>query len=255
MNQPLKKGDKGPKVRDLQRLLRKRGLIVEIDGDFGAATYRAVRAFQTENVDQQGQPLVVDGKVGPLSWWSLTHPKPDLEVPSAVEYDVMPPARLGGSAVGRQALHVAIEELKAGACEIGGNNCGKWVSKYLAPAGLAEGQPWCASFVSWCFLQGCGADKEKMPFPYTPSARTLLSSLKKKAWAYGPSSEYEPLPGDLVIWWRVRADGWQGHIGLVHQVRDGMLYTIEGNRSTKVQGFSYVLSRMDKLLGFGHAPG
>jgi hypothetical protein len=34
-----------------------------------------------------------------------------------------------------------------------------------------------------------------------------------------------------------------------------MLYTIEGNRSPKVQGFSYVLSRMDKLAGLGHVPG
>jgi hypothetical protein len=40
----------------------------------------------------------------------------------------------------------------------------------------------------------------------------------------------------------------------VHQVADGMLYTIEGNRSPRVQGFSYVFSRMDKLLGFGHVP-
>ncbi len=35
---------------------------------------------------------------------------------------------------------------------------------------------------------------------------------------------------------------------------NGMLYTIEGNRSPRVQGFSYVLSRMDKLLGYGHVP-
>ena len=38
------------------------------------------------------------------------------------------------------------------------------------------------------------------------------------------------------------------------QVTDSMLYTIEGNRSPRVQGFSYVLSRMDQLLGFGHVP-
>ena len=250
----LKKGDKGLQVRQLQRLLQHHGFHVKIDGDFEGATYRGVRAFQAANVDQHGQPLVVDGKVGALTWWSLTHPKQDLDIPSAVEYDAMPPARLGGTVLGRRALQVAIEELKAGACEIGGNNCGKWVSKYLAPAGLAEGQPWCASFVSWCFLQACGGDKVRMPFPYTPSARGLLSSLKKKDWAYGPGSEYEPLPGDLVIWWRVQADGWQGHVGLVHQVRDGMLYTIEGNRNTKVQGFSYVFSRMEELLGFGRAP-
>jgi hypothetical protein len=33
-----------------------------------------------------------------------------------------------------------------------------------------------------------------------------------------------------------------------------MLYTIEGNKSPRVQGFSYVSSRMDKLLGFGEVP-
>lgn len=251
MQKSLKKGDKGSRVRHLQRLLRKSGFLVKVDGDFGGATYRAVRAFQSENVDQHGQPLVVDGTVGPLTWWSLNHPKPDLDVPSAVEYDEMPPARLGGTALGRRALQVAIEELRAGACEIGGNNCGKWVRKYLSPAGLPEGNLWCAPFVSWCFLQACDANKEKMPFPYTPSARSMLNSLKKIGQAFGPGSEYTPHPGDLVFWWREKADGWQGHVGLVHQVRDGMLYTIEGNRSTKVQGFSYVLSRMEKLLGYG----
>ena len=46
----------------------------------------------------------------------------------------------------------------------------------------------------------------------------------------------------------------KGHVGLVHQLRDGFLYTIEGNKSPKVHGFSYVFSRMDKLLGFGQVP-
>jgi hypothetical protein len=33
-------------------------------------------------------------------------------------------------------------------------------------------------------------------------------------------------------------EGWKGHVGLVHQLKDGMLYTMEGNRSPRVQGFS-----------------
>ena len=41
---------------------------------------------------------------------------------------------------------------------------------------------------------------------------------------------------------------------MVYQVKDGLLYTIEGNKSPKVQGFSYVFNRMEKLLGFGHVP-
>jgi hypothetical protein len=48
---------------------------------------------------------------------------------------------------------VAIDELNAGAGEEGGNNMGRWVRKYLQPAGLPEGNSWCAGFVSWCFLQ------------------------------------------------------------------------------------------------------
>jgi hypothetical protein len=55
-----------------------------------------------------------------------------------------------------------------------------------------------------------------------------------------------------VFWWRVQLQGWQGHVGLVYQLKDGMLYTIEGNKSPRVQGFSYVLGRMEKLLGYGH---
>ena len=66
--QTMKKGDRGTRVRDLQRLLNAKGYPVDVDGDFGPSTYKAVRAFQSQNLDQHGQPLVVDGSVGPLTW-------------------------------------------------------------------------------------------------------------------------------------------------------------------------------------------
>jgi hypothetical protein len=241
-------------VHELQKLLAGFGFHIEITGVFDNKTYLAVRAFQTQNLDQLGQPLVVDGKVGPLTWWSLTHPKPDIITPSAVEYAVLPPPEAGGSATGRAALNAAIAELKAGAGEIGGNNHGPWVQKYLAPAGLPEGNEWCASFVSWCFLQANGGHKGDMPFAYSPGARNLLQEFKSRGWAHAPASGYQPQPGDLVVWWREKLAGWKGHVGLVHQLKDGMLYTIEGNKGPKVQGFPYVFSRMDRLLGFGHTP-
>ncbi len=247
--QTLTKGSHGPAVRELQKLLNKRGLIVEVDGDFGTQTYNAVRAFQSQNLDQHGQPLVVDGKVGPITWWSLTHPKPLIEIFSVVDFRKMPPAAAGGSATGRAALKAAIGELNAGAGEEGGNNKGRWVRKYLN--GLApEGSSWCAGFVSWCFAQ----NPSGAPFTYTVGARDMLRQFKQQSWAREPNSGYEPLPGDIVVWWRVHAVGWQGHVGLVHQLKDGMLYTIEGNKSPQVQGFSYVSSRMEQLLGFGHTP-
>jgi len=250
----LRKGDQGSDVTQLQQLLVQRGYPVAVNGDFDSGTYQAVRAFQSQNLDQHGQPLVVDGKVGPLTWWSLTHPKPDLQPVSAIDYTQMPAAELGGSTIGRAALAAGIGEIQAGAGEIGGNNLGPFVEKYLKPAGLVPPESWCASFASWCYLQACGGTSSQMPFPYCPGARALLKEFQDKGWAFKPSSTYQPVPGDLVFWWRVRMDGWEGHVGLVHQLQDGMLYTVEGNRSPRVQGFSYVFSRMDQLLGFGHAP-
>jgi hypothetical protein len=248
----LRRNDQGSSVSRLQRLLTQRGYPVGTAGTFDPATWRALRAFQAQNLDQHGQPLVVDGMAGPLTWWSLEHPKPLIDTPSAVDYTMLPSR--GGSRIGRAALSAAIGELKAGACERGGNNRGPLVRKYLTPAGLDEGNPWCASLVSWCFLQAAGGDTTAMPFAYAPSARTLLSEFKQKGWASAPGEDYLPQPGDIVVWWRVSLAGWLGHVGLVHSVQAGMLYTIEGNRSPCVPGFSYVLSRMERLLGYGHVP-
>lgn len=248
----LKKGDEGKAVRDLQRRLAERGYPCDASGVFDALTVRAVKAFQAQNLDQHGQPLVVDGEAGPLTQWSLAHPKPFIETPSAVDYTVMPAA--GGSRIGRAALAAAINEIKQSAREIGGDNRGPFVRKYFKPAGLGEGDSWCAAFVSFCFYAASGEDAAAMPFPYTLGARAVLAEFKRRGWAQAPDSGYVPVPGDIVVWWRVSLTGWQGHIGLVHSVKDGMLYTIEGNRSPRVQGFSYVLSRVDKLLGFGHVP-
>jgi hypothetical protein len=195
---------------------------------------------------------VIDGAVGPLTLWSLTHTKPTLQPVSVVDFTVMPKAEAGGSERGRAALAVAIGELDAGAGEIGGDNRGAFVKKYLAPAGVPEGSSWCASFVCYCLLTAGGGTAAQMPVPYCPGARKLLAEFQTKGWAHEPGSGYSPVPGDLVFWWRVRADGWQGHVGFVYETRDGYLYTIEGNHSPRVQGFSYVMSRMDQLLGFGH---
>lgn len=61
----LKKGSKGDEVRELQRLLREGGYLVQIDGDFGTKTEQAVRMFQTVN------HLTSDGIVGAKTWAAL----------------------------------------------------------------------------------------------------------------------------------------------------------------------------------------
>ena len=97
----LKRGARGPEVERLQQLLNQRGCPVDVTGSFGTQTDQAVRAFQSQNLDADGEPLVVDGKVGELSWWSLTHPKPDIRTVSAIDFTQMPAPAAGRSATRR----------------------------------------------------------------------------------------------------------------------------------------------------------
>ncbi|QIG92051.1 MULTISPECIES: peptidoglycan-binding domain-containing protein [unclassified Bradyrhizobium] len=71
----VKKGSKGSGVRLLQDILKSfsdpnldPG---PVDGDFGPLTEAAVKAFQGFGVDFDGNPLKVDGIVGPKTWTAL----------------------------------------------------------------------------------------------------------------------------------------------------------------------------------------
>ncbi len=71
----IQKGSKGSAVRLCQELLKDYGYPPydpgPIDGDFGPLTEAAVKAFQGDNVDYDGNKLKVDGIVGPKTWCSL----------------------------------------------------------------------------------------------------------------------------------------------------------------------------------------
>ena len=248
----LKRGHSGPAITELQKMLRELDYDLPVSGIFDTATYNAVRNFQSRHLDKHNMPLEVDGKVGDLSFWALTHPRGKV-LTGAIDFSKMPANAAGGSLTGRAALKVAIDELNAGAGEEGGNNMGRWVRKYLQPAGLPEGNSWCAGFVSWCFLQAVGGEMRSMPFIYSAGARNIFNQLKQKGFVYDASAE-QPFAGDIVTWWRVSTTSGFGHIGIVHHFSDGFLYTIEGNKAANVAGFSYVKSRMSKLLGYARVP-
>jgi hypothetical protein len=61
----LRRGDKGENVRRLQMALRARGYSLNADADFGPATERAVKGFQTE------KGLRPDGIAGPNTYAAL----------------------------------------------------------------------------------------------------------------------------------------------------------------------------------------
>ncbi|WP_439520274.1 CHAP domain-containing protein [Hydrogenophaga sp.] len=249
MNSVLKLGKRGKDVKELTALLVQRGYLAKATDIFDARVKTAVMGFQSQNLDERGLPLKVDGIVGPVTWWALTHPRVNV-----VAADAPLPQRLpsGGSARGRAALKVAMAEMAAGATEVGANNSGPYVRKYLNGI-IDPPADWCAAFVSWCYDQhpaGC-------PYGYSLGARDVLKRCRARGWVYDHRAE-PPQPGDIVVWRRGAIDGWQGHVGLVvESTAGGMLYTIEGNKGgfpARVRRFSYVLRSMDTLLGFARVP-
>ena len=84
-----------------------------------------------------------------------------------------------------------------------------------------QGQPWCAAFVSWCFMQAFGLDHatkllKHWPYVYCP---TLGSLFTKHA---------NPEVGDIVIFYR---GGEFAHTAIVRKVSGDKFWTIEGNTS------------------------
>jgi hypothetical protein len=84
-----------------------------------------------------------------------------------------------------------------------------------------QGQPWCACFVTWCFVQAFGKDKAAMllkhyPYVYCPAMSGLF---KLNA---------NPKRGDIVIF---KHNGVFTHTGIVTSVDGDYFTTVEGNTS------------------------
>lgn len=249
----LRRGSTGQAVAELGAALRALGWAAPETTVFDRALERAVRAFQSQNLDPRGEPLVVDGIVGPLTRFALNASL------AAREGGPPAPASDAGSGAGglagfgEAALAVAREEAARRAGEAGGDNRGPDIRAYL-DGRAAEGADWCAGFVSWCHRVAAGRLGEPMPFRYSLGARDIRNQFKARGWEVAPTAGSPPRPGDVVVWWRGAPSGWQGHIGIVEACADGVLTTIEGNRGpypSRVARFRHVLGRMDRLLGFG----
>lgn len=94
----------------------------------------------------------------------------------------------------------------------------------------ANGDYWCASFISWLFCQAFG-DKlgsKLLCGAYSAACETIRRNFIKK-------KQYHTFltgakPGDVIFFKGSRHSG-ANHIGLIIKVADGKIYTIEGNTS------------------------
>lgn len=121
----------------------------------------------------------------------------------------------------------------------------KGYSRYGAWYGDPYGD-WCAMFVSFCLHYAQVED-----FPLDANCVHWIQELKKLE-CYAPAEEYTPRPGDLIFFdWD--EDGQSDHVGLVEELKDDTLITIEGNASNRVARVKYEKDAPE-ILGYGILP-
>lgn len=199
-----KRGDRGQKVWEVQEWLNLHGYPIDIDGDFGEETEGAVRAFAP---DSGG---VVTGAVFESLTAPMTRALADL-----------PPAE----PLGEMVVAYARQHLWARPREVGGQNRGPWVRLYCQ--GLdGPAWAWCAGFVSYIIRQACDTLGLNYPLGYTLSCDSLAVQAKEKG-LFLAEGQVRPEVGDIFLVRRTPSD-WV-HTGIVTEIRDGYIKTIEGN--------------------------
>ena len=195
---------------------------IGVDGEFGDETDDAVRLFQMRHPDADGQPLVVDGEVGPLTWARLFGTR---TVPQIVTAEGLAAAVLDAA---RSQLDVRESPL--------GSNRGPEVDEYVRLTGLEpSGQfAWCVCFIFFCFNRAAKRLGRQNPMIKTAGVLDLWNKAGQKAGvtrvtlAKARNNPALVKPGQIFVIDTGRPGG-SGHAGLVEQVAGGKLVTIEGN--------------------------
>lgn len=111
--------------------------------------------------------------------------------------------------------------------------------------GLDYHVEWCAIFVSWCADQ-CGY-LDAGVLPKMDGVRPYVDWFIERGQWQG--RDYEPSPGDIIFFdWE--SDGLADHVGIVENVGNGCVYTVEGNAGDKCVESSYRLED-NVITGYG----
>ncbi len=126
--------------------------------------------------------------------------------------------------------------------------------KYWRWAGRDTRCPWCALFVSWCADQTGLLASGKIPyFSFVTDGVEWFQANDK--WIDGSSvdsSNYDQIvyPGMLIFFDWGPQDGIPDHVGIVTNVVNGFIYTIEGNNGDAVAE-SYYAADSSSVFGYG----
>lgn len=218
----IKKGDTDrATVRRIQQSLNDHGCgPLDVNGVFGGTTDAAVRLFQARFTDADGLPLLVDGKVGSITWGALFGNE---AVPSADQ----PPSPLLAAMLATATANIGVMEQPPG------SNRGPQVDVFLQRVGVnpADNLAWCAAFVYFCFDEGAKRLSRANPAVKTAGvldhwAKAGQRGIPRILNAKAIQNPELVRPGHVFV---VDTGGGHGHMGLVAEVLGGKLITIEGN--------------------------
>lgn len=190
-------------IKKVQHALARRGFNPgPIDGIWGRATESAVRRFQMQT------DLVVDGIVGPKTLAALFDAPP--KIPSA-DNPAIPWFQ--------EARHLVGVKEKVGP----GNN--PKIIDWATQAGIDyrdDDIAWCGLFVSHCIA--ATLSDERLP----------ANPLGARNWAkFG--APCQPTLGSILVFWRGKPEGWQGHVGFyAGEETDGTFHVLGGNQGNRV---------------------
>ena len=125
--------------------------------------------------------------------------------------------------------------LFVGTGEQGGENRGPLVERFQKSVdGVAQGEPWCMGFVQYC-VAAIDSLQKTMGKKLSP---TVLIKTESTVGAYAGHPQAlrgkDPAIGAVIVWQKLDAGGkavWQGHTGIVVDVSQEGIVTVEGNTS------------------------
>ena len=138
------------------------------------------------------------------------------------------------------AVDIALKQ--KGIRELTGKNDGEAIRKFQENIRGLQGEPWCASFVSYCFKEAAKELGQERPFRHIPGVYTLTEMAQSNGWFIHAGSAI-PKKGDIFV---MSGD----HTGLVisYNSENKTIKTIEGNLNDSVDGRE--LPKQGKITGY-----
>lgn len=124
---------------------------------------------------------------------------------------------------------------------------GVTANKYQSAASMGLNGHWCVAFVSYCANIGGFVSSGLYPGAKQTSCAVLQSSFRDIGNNPKPALDYSPVSGDLIFFNWAGSDASIDHIGIVYQITQKGIFTIEGNHTTTPEEFIDRVKQLNEI--------